>query len=96
MKKARSPGLVSNSQLAHINKITADDKKDEEGKKWVQEDVLTPFKELFNSNISNLMRKLNKTIVPLSVAGHLLNYVGNHILNYGYLSSQKKIFYPKH
>ena len=84
--KARSPALLSNSQLAHFNRGNNDDKKDEE-KKWVQEDVLTPFKELFNSNISLLMRKLNKTIVPLSVAGHLLNYVGNHILNYAYLSN---------
>ena len=42
------------------------------------------------------MRKLNKSIVPLSVAGHLLNYVGNYVLNYAYMSTGKKIYYPKH
>ena len=62
----------------------------------MQEDTLTPFKELFNSNIAILMRKLNKQTCPLSVAGHLLNYVGNHILYYVYMSTQKKIYYPKH
>ena len=85
--KNRSPAIISNSQLAHANKAIQDDKKEEDGKKWLQEDALTPFKELFNSNIAVLMRKLNKSIVPLNVAGHLLNYVGNHILNYAYLSN---------
>ena len=83
-------------QVSYNIKTKEEANKDDEGIKWVQENTLTPFKELFNSNIAILMRKLNKQIVPLSVAGHLLNYVGNYILNYTYMSNQKKIFYPKH
>ena len=89
--------LLSNSQLAYGNNASkADDAKEKHPTKWQSEDVLTPFKELFNSNIAVLMRRMNKNTCPLSVCGHLLNYVGNYILYYAYMSTQKKIFYPKH
>ena len=65
-------------------------------KVWTSEDVLTPFKEIFTSNISCVFRKLAKSIVPLSLVGHLLNYVGNHLLHYAFKSSGKKIYMPKH
>ena len=64
-------------------------------KVWTSEDVLTPFKEMFHSNISCVFRKLAKSIVPLSLVGHLLNYVGNHLLYYAYKSTGKKIYMPK-
>ena len=63
---------------------------------WTQEDVLTPFKEIFPSNISVLFRRMAKNIVPLSLVGHLLNYVGNHLLQYAYKSSGKRIYMPMH
>ena len=63
---------------------------------WVADDVLTPFKDIFPSNISILFRKLNKSIVPLSVVGLLLNYVGNHLLHYAYQFARRRIYYPKH
>ena len=37
-----------------------------------------------------------KNIVPLSLVGHLLNYVGNHLLHYAYKSTGKRIYMPKH
>ena len=60
------------------------------------EDVLTPFKEIFPSNISILFRRLSKNIVPLSLVGHLLNYVGNHLLHYAYKTTGKRIYMPMH
>ena len=63
---------------------------------WTADDVLTPFKEIFPSNISNVFRKLAKHIVPLSLVGHLLNYVGNHLLHYAFKSTGKRIYMPKH
>lgn len=57
---------------------------EKEKKEWTAEDVLTPFKDIFPSNISVLFRKLSKEIIPLSLVGHLLNYVGNHLLHYAY------------
>jgi hypothetical protein len=60
------------------------------------DDVLTPFKDIFPSNISFLFRKLSKSIVPLSVVGHLLNYVGNHLLHFAYQHSGRRIYFPKH
>ena len=46
------------------------------------------------------MRKLGKSIVPLSLVGHFLNYVGNHLINHAYLSAggnvARRIFYPRH
>lgn len=58
--------------------------------------MLTPFKDIFPSNISQLFRRLAKNIVPLSLVGHLLNYVGNHLLHYAYKSAGKRIYMPKH
>ena len=43
-----------------------------------------------------MFSKLFKSIVPLSLVGHLLNYVGNHLLFYAFKSSGKRIFMPKH
>ena len=65
-------------------------------KVWTSDDVLTPFKDIFPSNISQLFRKMAKNIVPLSLVGHLLNYVGNHLLHYAYKSTGKRIYMPKH
>ena len=67
-----------------------------EPKVWTSDDVLTPFKDIFPSNISQMFRKLAKSIVPLSLVGHLLNYVGNHLLHYAYKSTGKRIYMPKH
>lgn len=61
-----------------------------------QEELLTPLKELVNSNIGVFLRSLGKQTVPLSFIGHFLNYVGNHLLYYIYQSTQKRIFYPQH
>jgi hypothetical protein len=42
--------------------------------------VLTPFKDLATCSIVQTMRKLGNQKVPLSLAGHFLNSVGNYIL----------------
>lgn len=39
---------------------------------------------------------MNKNIVPLSLVGHLLNYVGNHLLQHAYKSAGKRIYMPQH
>ena len=60
------------------------------------EDVLTPFRDLYNSNIAHHFKKLDKNTVPLPLVGHLLNYIGNHLLSYIYQTLGKKIFFPMH
>ena len=59
-------------------------------------DILTPFRELGQSSLANAIQKLGKTICPLSLAGHLLNSVGNHVLHYAWQLVNKRVFYPKH
>lgn len=34
--------------------------------------------------------------MPLSLVGHLLNYVGNYVLYHAYQINRSKIFYPMH
>ena len=58
--------------------------------------MLIPFKEIFPSNISILFRQLSKNIVPLSLVGHLLNFVGNHLLHYVFKSTGQRIYMPMH
>lgn len=57
---------------------------------------LTCCRELVNSSIINVMRQFGKQIVPLSLVGHLLNFVGNYVLFGAYLINRSKIFYPMH
>lgn len=57
---------------------------------------LTCCRELVNSSIVQVMRQFGKQIVPLSMVGHLLNYVGNYVLFGAYLINRSKIFYPMH
>jgi len=67
-----------------------------------QNDTLSAFKDLAQSKIyKSLKDTYGKSIVPLSMIGHFLNYVGNWILHHCYLlySNQErscKIFYPMH
>ena len=58
--------------------------------------MLVPFKEIFTSNVAGFFCKLEKNIVPLSLVGHLLNYVGNHLLHYTYKNAGKRIYLPMH
>lgn len=37
-----------------------------------------------------------KNIAPLSLVGHLLNYVGNHLLHYAYKTTGRRIYMPMH
>jgi len=64
--------------------------------------ILSAFKELAQSKIVSIMKQTyGKTVIPLPVVGHFLNYVGNSIVFYLYqlFSNQEqkcKIFYPMH
>jgi len=42
------------------------------------------------------MRQFGPQVVPLSLVGHLLNYVGNHVLYGAYTICRSKIFHPMH
>ena len=44
---------------------------------------LHPFKDLYpNSDIVKAMREYGSNIAPLTMIGMLMNYAGNHLLNY--------------
>jgi len=47
-------------------------------------DILTPFKELYYSNIGKVLKDYSKSVIPLTIVGHYLNFAGNHLLNYVY------------
>ena len=49
---------------------------------WTKEDVLSAFKDLFDSPLCKYLRKVNKDKVPLSIVGHFLNQVGSHFLRH--------------
>ena len=57
---------------------------------------MAPFKDILQSNVGWLFKRLAKNIVPLSLVGLLLNYVGNHFLQYAHALTGKRIFYPLH
>ena len=58
---------------------------------------LNAFKDLYGvSPIYKLMQEFGSNIVPLSVIGIFLNYVGNHILHFIYTIMKRKIFFPNH
>lgn len=57
---------------------------------------ITCFKDLVNSSIVNTFKQFGRQIVPLSLVGHLLNYVGNYVLYHAYQINRSKIFYPMH
>jgi hypothetical protein len=42
------------------------------------------------------MKQFGPQVVPLSLVGHLLNYIGNFVLYSAYLTNRSKIFYPRH
>lgn len=46
-------------------------------------EVLGPFKDLNQSKVVKCMKdSFGKSIIPLALVGHFLNYVGNHLLFY--------------
>jgi hypothetical protein len=58
---------------------------------------LPPFKDLYpNSEIVKAMKEFGPSVIPLSMVGMMMNYAGNHILQYIFTQYKKKIFYPLH
>ena len=57
---------------------------------------MAPYKDLYTSNISKVLKEFGKNTAPLSVIGHFLNYAGNHLLSYIYQTTKKKVFFPLH
>ena len=55
-----------------------------------------PFRELIDSDIFRHMSNYGNQIIPLSIVGTFMNYVGNHLLYYIYQAFKSKIFYGKH
>ena len=61
---------------------------------WI---ALNSFKDLYQvAPIYKLMHDFGQNIVPLSVVGMFLNYVGNHLLFYIHTILKRKVFYPSH
>ena len=51
---------------------------------------------MVNSSIVEVLKQFGRQIVPLSLVGHFLNYVGNYALYSAYQLNRSKIFYPMH
>ena len=64
-------------------------------KKYVYE-AYEPFKELVGSPIFTAMEEYAGNIVPLSLVGTFMNFVGNHLLAHIYKVYGQKIFHPFH
>lgn len=48
------------------------------------------------SPLVKLCQQYCNSIIPLSIIGMLLNYVGNHLLEYMSQNWNQKVFYPCH
>jgi hypothetical protein len=62
----------------------------------VPPEVYPPYKELYTTNISRVLRDFGKNTAPLAVIGHYLNYAGNHLLSFIHQTTKKKVFFPLH
>eukprot|EP00347_Sterkiella_histriomuscorum_P013633 403363974 len=90
----RGPALenalqTGNPYVQSLMQTTKPQKKDEV-------EILPPYRDLYNSHIGKVLKEFGKNTIPLGVIGHFLNYAGNHLLNYIYQTTKKKIFYPLH
>mgnify|MGYP001596761060 CR=1 FL=1 len=56
-------------------------------------EIIPMFRELYSSNIADVLRMFGKNSAPLSILGHFLNFTGNHLLNYVAQKHKKNIFY---
>ena len=55
-----------------------------------------PFKELVESELFKHMSEYGSQIVPLSMVGNFMNFVGNHLLYYIYQQYKCKVFFGRH
>ena len=65
--------------------------------------ALHPFKDLYNwkeqykqSPLIQLAFEFGPACIPLSAVGMILNFTGNHLLNYIYNVYRRRIFFPMH
>lgn len=65
--------------------------------------ALPPFKDLYNwkdqskqSPLVQLAFEFGPSCIPLSAVGMILNFTGNHLLNYIYNVYRRRIFFPMH
>lgn len=55
------------------------------------------FKELVNqSQLFKSLREYGSRLVPLSLVGMFMNYAGNHLLHYIYVTYKTKVFHHGH
>ena len=57
-------------------------------------EVYPIFREIFASDLGQYFVERSNDVVALSIAGHLLNMIGNCILNNIKRDHNKKVFYP--
>ena len=70
------------------------EKKQQSATEWV---AMQPFRDLYpHSDIVKTMKEFGEQVVPLSLVGHMMNYAGNHLLQYIASTYKKRIFYPLH
>ena len=59
--------------------------------------ALNPFKEIYKeSPLMKMAFEFGPSCIPLNCVGMILNYAGNHLLQYIHVVLRKKIFYPLH
>ena len=97
----KSPAKVDNEEGESSEELAEDSERDDEKKEEYTTKVefvgMNPFKDLYKCTpLYNFMQEFGQNIVPLSVVGTFLNYVGNHLLHYIKVVMRKKIFHPSH
>ena len=51
---------------------------------------------MVESDLFKHMSEYGSQIIPLSMVGIFMNFVGNHLLNYIFLQFKAKVFFGKH
>ena len=81
MNSAKAGGLRKQADPLKIKATPVTDKLAQPSEPEIE--ILGAFKDLNQSKIVKCMRdNFGKQIIPLTLVGHFLNYVGNHLLFY--------------
>jgi hypothetical protein len=87
-----------NLQKLHNLRAGLDDSSDDE--KPTSSEEIQPLPMFINlyrgSPLVKLCQQYGNSIIPLSIIGMLMNYVGNHLLEYMSHNWHQKVFYPCH
>ena len=102
--KKKSPAKVGGDEEDDSDSERAEDSEREEDNQekqannqkfeWIS---LPPFRDLYKiTALYKFMEEFGQNIVPLTVVGTFLNYVGNHLTHYIMTVMKRRIFFPSH